>query len=74
MEKAWRIAGLIGRKVQLRLNEANAFSTKLNYKKMWSEKSVAAKIMKIFNARELQPHFCETDVSRSYYFFSHFFK
>ena len=31
------------RKVQFRPTEANAFSTKLNYKKMWSGKAGAAK-------------------------------
>ena len=47
------------RKVQFRLNEADAFFELLNYKNNQYEKAAVAKYFKIFNLR-LTPHFANT--------------
>ncbi|UOE37001.1 hypothetical protein [Chryseobacterium oryzae] len=52
------------RRIQFCGVEANAFSWKLNYKKSWNEKQLAAKNIQIFNL-DIQARFCQCDVSRS---------
>jgi len=51
-------------RIQFCVVEANAFSWKLNYKKSWNEKQLAAKNIQIFNL-DIQARFCQYLVSRS---------
>ena len=55
------------RRIQFCRVEANAFSWKLNYKKSWNEKQLAAKNIQIFNL-DIQARFCQYRVICSLFF------